>query len=111
MIYFEYDTDGKITYQHNNPEILGRANSDLEKTGILIQDNSLPIPEIIEGKLPCLRVDVNTKKLVYDYIDKPVIQKPLSLEDQINQLREEKLALENYVLELDYRLTVKELGI
>lgn len=87
MILVINNGNGSFTI-HYHPEKLGKSEEELGKMGLLI--DTIPEPEIIEGKEAVLRFDGN--KLYYDYVD---IQP--SNEEKIQQLRSE---LENTIIEL-----------
>lgn len=87
MIYFTH-TSGIINYIHYRPFDseygLGKTQAELEQTGVLVE--SIPEPEIIEGKHAELKYDETTQELYYDYVD---IIPPPSNNPEIEELRQQ----------------------
>jgi hypothetical protein len=87
MIYIEKSklVEGDISLIHYQPfdskNGLGKTQEELEMAGVFV--DSLPIAEILEGKIPMLKINANNQ-LFYEYEDAPP-----SEADRISQLEKE----------------------
>jgi hypothetical protein len=85
MIYVEVEYDGSIKFVHYKPfdekDGLGKTEAELKQTGYLVE--SIPEPEMIEGKVPILKFDKVNEEFYYEYVDRP-----LTPEEEVRQLKE-----------------------
>lgn len=85
MIYvFE---SGSVVYDDST------INEEQKTKAVVVE--SLPTPQTIEGKIPKLRANLSTNTVYFEYIDIP-IKRP---------------SVDDYLLDLDFRLSMIELGI
>lgn len=78
---------GFVHYKPFDPiEGLQKTREELEQTGVLV--DALPEPELVEGKLPKLIVNRETKEVRYEYEDRP-----LTAEEKVEQLEQQLFAV------------------
>ena len=74
MIYIEVGKDNIITKMHRHPfdpKIgLQQTREELEKTGCFVE--VIPEPEMVIGKRPIMKYDTDTKKVYFEYENKPL---------------------------------------
>lgn len=62
---------------------------------------SLPVPEVIEGKVPELRADLENQTVFYEYVDEP--KETLDMQKAIAALQDENA-------EILFKLAMQEMG-
>lgn len=80
---------------------LGKTQAQLEQEGILI--DSIPEPQILEGKSPIMYVNPMRKEIFYEYIDIPKTKEELQAEE-IENLKKQLKATNQAVIELSMML-------
>lgn len=109
MIFLMLDEKGNIANMHGDPfdEIygLGKTKEELLKIGYLI-DGEIPQPLPHPGKVPELKFNKITNIFYYDYLDDP--DSPEAIQ---KTLKEEIEGQMDYLVDVDFRLSLVELGI
>ncbi|HIG0362438.1 TPA: hypothetical protein ACX96Z_004119 [Clostridium sporogenes] len=118
MIFIKSDARGNIIWFNSQPfhPIYGIKNEDntnkteeeLLKEGILVE--SIKNPERIEGKYYELKVDVNTKKIYYEYKNIPKTKEEL-LQEENERITKELLDTQEILLNKEYENLLNDGGI
>ena len=77
----------------------GSTISEEQKTKAVVVE-SLPVAQVMEGKVAVLRANKTTETVYYEYVDITQPEQPTELEE-----------LANYVLNVDFRVVMLEMGL
>ncbi|MGF9906033.1 hypothetical protein [Brevibacillus porteri] len=75
MIYVLYTSEkDKTIVDHDRIAYSDEVFAEMAYEGTFIKVSSIPVPESIPQKNAVLKVDTQAKKLVYEYVDRPMTQ-------------------------------------